>query len=157
MLGAPSRLASQSTIAPLIRFSLPLLVTIHWFWVSNLERTSISLVFLCLFSAKKGGSLHIVSRVLSLDIICQLFLRMDPMWMVVLSYGIMNGRCLLFVSLVCFLCNNSLWVSFSTFLNCVYISERFYPLLSKLSLRMPSFSLKFLLSVMIRRYRSAWL
>ncbi len=147
MLGAPSRLGFQSTVAPVVIFILPLLVTNHLLAASISEWTLTPFVFLCLLRAKNVGSPNIQLRASLQDIICQFFLRMGPIWMVVWSYGIRNGKRLLLVSFAFSLSNKSLLMRFSTFLNWVCISERLHSFLCRLSLRVHNCFLKLVSSV----------
>ena len=116
----PSRPASWSTDASDIIFML-----LDVFYRLNLDLTSLSLIFLCLFKATKGGLVHICLSVSSLSTNCQLFLSILPISIDALSYGMTKGR-FLAVCVVCLLVPNSKsgCEYCLTLLNCVFISER---------------------------------
>ena len=89
---------------------------------------------------------------------CQFVLSILPIRMVVLSFGITNGRFFSCVS-VFVLLGNSKSVCEKVFIlsNCFFTSERLYPLLIRLFLSVVSFSSSSSLSVVIFLYLRAWL
>ena len=110
------------------------------------------------FSAMNGFFIQILLRVLSSSIMCQFVLSILPVCMVVLSYGITNGRFFSSVSAFVLLGNSkSFCEKFLILSNCFLTSERLYPLLIRLFLSIVSFSSSSLLSVIILLYLNAWL
>ena len=127
----PSRpAASWSTIASVISIS-SLIDCSSYFFLLNLDLTSVSFRFLCFqVSATNGSFVQTVLRVVSFSIICQFVLSILPICMVVLSYGITNCRfsSCVFV-FVLFWNSKSACEKFLILSNCFLTSERLYPLL----------------------------
>ena len=91
----------------------------------NLDLTSTSLIFLCLFRATKGCLVHTCLSMLSFSIDCQLSFNILPTSIDALSYEMTKGR-FLAVCVVCLLLSNSRsdCEYCLILLNCVFISER---------------------------------
>ena len=91
--------------------------------------------FLCFFSATNGSFIQIALRLVSFSIMCQFALSILPICMVVLSYGITNGRFFSCVIAFVLLANSkSACEKFLILSNCFLTSERLYPLLIRLFL-----------------------
>ena len=94
------------------------------------------------FSATNGFLVPMLFRVSSSSIMCQFVLSILPICIVVLSNGIINGRFFSCVSIFVLLGNRkSICEKFPILPNCFLTSERLYPLLIRLFLRVESFSL----------------
>ena len=91
----------------------------------NLDLTSVSLMFVCLFRATKGCFVHICLSISSFSIDCQLSFNILPIPIVVLSYGMTKGK-FFAVCVVCLLLSNSRsdCEYCLILLNCFFISER---------------------------------